>query len=203
MRQAAPQVGSRTLFLSPQPFRQDRAGGTLRTGVAFAPGPLLVPPTSILAGKWAARTGPAVLAATGGAVFAAGTLWWALALDTDGSYAAGMLPGMLLTGLGVGLMLPTLVAAATTAVPPAHVATGSGVITMLRQLGAVLGVSLVVVLLGTSAGPDASEAFDPVWYLLTVASFAAAATSLFLTSGARTRNTPTVSGDASDAPAAP
>lgn len=171
----------------------------LRTGLAFAPGPLLVPPTSILAGKWAARTGPAVLAAVGGTVFAAGTLWWAVALDT--SYAAGMLPGMLLTGVGVGLMLPTLVAAATTAVPPAHVATASGVITMVRQLGAVLGVSLVVVLLGTSTGSDAEAAFDRVWYVLTAAALTAAGVSLFLTSRARTTNT-AAAPDTSDAPTA-
>lgn len=154
----------------------------LRTGIALTPGPLLVPPTAILAGKWAARTGPAVLAAIGGVAFGGGTLWWAVTLDPGSAYAASMLPGMMLTGLGVGLMLPTLVAAAVAELPPAQAATGSGVVTMLRQLGSVLGVSLTVVLLGSPmAGAEAADEFDHVWYLLTGASFAAAAVSVLLT----------------------
>ncbi|WTW93849.1 DHA2 family efflux MFS transporter permease subunit [Streptomycetaceae bacterium NBC_01309] len=153
----------------------------LRTGLAVTPGPLLVPPTAILAGKWAARTGPGLLAAVGGAVFAGGTLWWAATLETGSGYASSMLPGMMLTGLGVGLMLPTLVAAAVTALPPEHAATGSGVVTMLRQLGSVLGVSLAVVVLGTPmAGDGAADEFDRLWYLLAGASLGASAVSVLL-----------------------
>lgn len=154
----------------------------LRTGIAFTPGPLLVPPTSILAGRFAARVGPGRLAAAGGVLFAAGTAWWAITLDTGSAYAASMLPGMLLTGVGTGLMLPTLVAAAATALPPQHAATGTGAVTMLRQLGAVLGVSITVVLLGTA---PTTAGFDRVWYLITAASLAGAATGLLLGPGQR------------------
>ncbi|MEU8135371.1 DHA2 family efflux MFS transporter permease subunit [Streptodolium elevatio] len=153
----------------------------LRTGLAITPGPLLVPPTAILAGKWAARTGPGLLASVGGALFAGGTLWWAATLEADSAYAASMLPGMMLTGLGVGLMLPTLVAAAVTALPQEHAATGSGVVTMLRQLGSVLGVSLAVVVLGSPmAGGGAADDFDRLWYLLAGASLGASAVSVLL-----------------------
>ncbi|NUU24878.1 MAG: DHA2 family efflux MFS transporter permease subunit [Streptomycetaceae bacterium] len=170
----------------------------LRTGCALTPGPLLVPPTAILAGKWAARTGPGPLAAAGGVVFAGGTLWWAATLDLDSAYAASMLPGMLLTGLGVGLMMPTLVAAAATALPPAHAATGSGVVTMLRQLGSVLGVALVVVLLGTPSDAAAIlDGFDRVWYVVTGASLAAAAAA-----GLLVRRTPAATGAAAPGAAA-
>ncbi|MCF2528001.1 DHA2 family efflux MFS transporter permease subunit [Yinghuangia soli] len=154
----------------------------LRTGLAIAPGPLLVPPTAILAGGLVARIGPGLLAAIGGTVFAAGTLWWALLLDPGASYAAALLPGMALTGVGVGMMLPTLVAAAATAVPQEHAATGSAVVTMLRQLGAVLGVSLTVLLLGTGAGAagDPAGGFARAWYLLAGSSLAAALAALLL-----------------------
>jgi EmrB/QacA subfamily drug resistance transporter len=149
----------------------------LTTGLAFTPGPLLVPPTAVLAGKWAPRVGAGRIAAAGGVVFAAGTLLWALGLDADRTYAAAMLPGLLLTGLGVGLMLPTLVAAAATALPASHAATGSGVVTMLRQIGAVLGVSVTVLLLGTSASTDG---YTHVWYLLAAVSSAAAGVALLI-----------------------
>ncbi|GAA4958821.1 MFS transporter [Yinghuangia aomiensis] len=149
----------------------------LTTGLAFTPGPLLVPPTAVLAGKWAPRLGAGRLAAAGGAVFAVGMLLWALCLDVDRTYAAGMLPGLLLSGLGVGLMLPTLVAAAATALPAGHAATGSGMVTMLRQLGAVLGVSVTVLLLGSSSSPDG---FTHVWYLLAGVSLAASAVALLI-----------------------
>ncbi|MDI2125907.1 DHA2 family efflux MFS transporter permease subunit [Yinghuangia seranimata] len=159
----------------------------LRTGLAITPGPLLVPPTSILSGRWAARLGAATLASSGAVVFAAGTLWWAYSLDTGSPYASSMLPGMMATGVGVGLMLPTLVAAATTALPPQFAATGSGVATMLRQLGSVLGVSLVVVLLGTpTTTAGVLNGFDRVWYLQSGAALAAAAVALLL---ARPRGT--------------
>lgn len=47
-----------------------------------------------------------------------------------------------MTGTGVGLTLPTLVSAAVSAVPPHRFATGSGVVTMARQVGIVVGVAL-------------------------------------------------------------
>ena len=75
-------------------------------------------------------------------------MWWALALDTSPHYAAAFLPGMLITGVGVGFALPTLVGAAATALPPGRFATGSAVTTMARQTGAVLGVAVMVGLIG-------------------------------------------------------
>ena len=76
-------------------------------------------------------------------------------------YPAHMLPGMLLTGTGVGLTLPTLVSAAVSAVPPNRFATGSGIVTMARQVGIVLGVAILVTVLGShAAGEDALPAFQ-------------------------------------------
>jgi len=63
-----------------------------------------------------------------------------------------MLPGALLVGIGVGLTLPTLVAVASTSLPPERFATGSGVVTMARQVGFTLGVSVLVAVLGTPVG---------------------------------------------------
>ncbi|WP_285541728.1 hypothetical protein [Streptomyces lavendulae] len=73
----------------------------LLTGLAIAPGPLLVPPVALRIGPAVARFGAGRIALAGTVVFAAGILWWAATLDTGPSYATSLLPGMMLTGLGV------------------------------------------------------------------------------------------------------
>lgn len=152
----------------------------LSTGLGVAPGPLLVPFWSIAAGPLARKVGPGPVAAAGCVVYAAGCVFWRLNLAVTPDYAARMLPGMLLTGTGVGLTLPTLVSAAVSAVPPRRFATGSGVVTMARQVGIVLGVSVLVTILGHPAGAGALAAFQRATVVLAVTAFAAGLVSLLL-----------------------
>src|SRR3954470_10076999 len=84
----------------------------LTTGLAIAPGPMMVPLFSFLvAGRLIARIGAGAVIAIGSAVFAAGAAWWALAIGLEPDYVGDMLGGMILTGIGVGLYLPTVMAA--------------------------------------------------------------------------------------------
>ncbi|MBW8485910.1 MFS transporter [Actinomadura sp. PM05-2] len=145
----------------------------LRTGLAIAPGPLMVPGLAIGAAPIARRAGAGRLAFAGCVAFAAGIGWWALWAE-DG-YAAGMLPGMLLTGVGVGLALPTLIGAGLAAVPPQAFSTGSAAVTMARQVGTGLGVAMLVAVLG------ADGAFDAGWLWTLAVTAAAAASCLLLT----------------------
>jgi EmrB/QacA subfamily drug resistance transporter len=121
----------------------------LKTGLAFAPGPLMVPVWAIAAGRFSHRIAPGVLAALGGTIYAGGAIWWATAVGLEANWATGMLPGALLTGTGVGLTLPTWTAAAAAAVPRERFATGSAVINMARQLGYTIGVAILVAVLGS------------------------------------------------------
>ena len=152
----------------------------LRTGLGIAPGPLLVPFWSIAAGPIARRIGPGPVAAAGCAIYAAGCVFWRLNLALAPDYPARMLPGMLLTGTGVGLTLPTLVSAAVSAVPPQRFATGSGIVTMARQVGIVLGVAILVTVLGHPSGPGALNVFQHATVVLAVTAFAAGLVSLSL-----------------------
>ncbi len=147
----------------------------LATGFAVAPGPVMVPPCAVLIGPALIRRASARAVSAGGCVvFAAGVAWWLAALDTHADYLH-MLPGMLLTGLGVGLTLPTLIGTAVATLPPASFTTGSGVVTMVRQLGSVLGVALLIAFLGNGSGPRITTAdFDRGWWF-TVAATAVAA----------------------------
>jgi hypothetical protein len=114
---------------------QDVWGWTaLQTGLGVAPGPLMVPLFSFLvAGRLIARYGPGRVIAAGATIYAAGATWWTLRASLDPNYVGQMLPGMLMTGIGVGLTLPTFMSTGAASLPPHSFATGSGVVNMLRQ----------------------------------------------------------------------
>jgi MFS family permease len=108
----------------------------LSTGLSIAPGPIMVPLFSFLvAGRLTVRFGPGRVIAAGSTIFAAGAAWWALAIGLAPDYVGDMLGGMLLTGIGVGLTLPTLMATGASSLPPQSFATGSAVVNMLRRIG--------------------------------------------------------------------
>ncbi|MFK0200231.1 MFS transporter [Streptomyces lavendulae] len=153
----------------------------LLTGLAIAPGPLLVPPVALRIGPAVARFGAGRIALAGTVVFAAGILWWAATLDTGPSYATSLLPAMMLTGLGVGMTLPVLTGASAAALPPARFATGSAITSMGRQIGAVLGVAILVGILGTPAPGHAVAAFRHGWYAVAAASLLGACATVPLT----------------------
>ncbi|WP_330230862.1 MFS transporter [Nocardia sp. NBC_00508] len=137
----------------------------LRTGLAIAPGPLMVPVVAILAGRLIGRIGAGPVIAAGGIVFAAGMLWWAQAITLQPDYVGGLLGGMVVSGIGVGLTLPTAFAAGTSGLPPHRFATGSAVLSMARQIGLAVGVAVLVAVLGSPVGPAATlDAFRRGWY---------------------------------------
>jgi EmrB/QacA subfamily drug resistance transporter len=140
----------------------------LRAGLGIAPGPLMVPLMAfVVAGRLIARYGPGRVIALGSLVFGAGVLWWSVAVTLEPNYVTGVLGGMLLTGIGVGLTLPTMMSTAASSLPPASFATGSGVINMIRQIGLALGVAVLVAVLGTAGHHGASGlvAFRHAWWI--------------------------------------
>ncbi len=153
------------------------AWSALRTGLAIAPGPLMVPVFAFLVGsRLIPRFGPGPVIAFGATVFAAGVAWWALAIGTAPDYVGDMLGGLLLTGAGVGLTLPTFMAAGAASLPPQSFATGSAVLNMLRQVGLAVGVAILVAVVGTSGGAAAElSAFRDGWIVIAVSSLLAAA----------------------------
>ena len=154
----------------------------LTTGLAIAPGPLMVPLFSFLvAGRLTARFGPGTVIAAGSAIFAAGAAWWALAQGLEPDYAREMLGGMILTGIGVGLTLPTLMATGASALPSHSFATGSAVINMLRQIGLAIGVAILIAILGAPGSPEAVlHAYEAASWVIAAIAFAGGAIGLAL-----------------------
>lgn len=140
----------------------------LRAGLAIAPGPLMVPVTSFLvAGRLIRRYGSAAVISLGCLTFATGLVWWAQAVAVSPDYLSGVVGGMILTGVGVGLTLPTMMAAAAASLPPHAFATGSAVVNMIRQTGLALGVAVLIAVLGTGATQHRSTlaSFQHAWWL--------------------------------------
>ncbi|MFE7168808.1 DHA2 family efflux MFS transporter permease subunit [Streptomyces sp. NPDC057616] len=153
----------------------------LATGLAMAPGNLMLPFLSVLSGKLVAKIGQVLSIVLGSTVIALGAAWWALAVGVESNYALGMLPGVLLTRIGMGLSLAPLMGASTRDLPPTSVATGSGLNNMVRQVGFVLGVSILVVLIGNPGDSGAAlTAFRYGWWFTAAASAATALTALAL-----------------------
>lgn len=134
-----------------------------QAGLAVTPGPLLVMPTAIVTGRLATRLGHRRFLVGGSLLYASSTLWFLLVPGTEAHYVAHWLPGLVMSGIAVGLVLPSLSAAAVNRLPVAHYAVGSAVNQATRQIGSVLGVALTVALLG-HAGLQRDD-FDALYLL--------------------------------------
>ncbi|WP_149261012.1 MFS transporter [Actinomadura sp. K4S16] len=155
----------------------------IRTGLAVAPGPLMVPVMALIAGRLAAARVPVgLITAVGCMLCAFGVVLIAMSLGPAPAYASEMLPGWLVGGTGVGLALPTILSAAAVELPSHRYATGSAVVNMSRQIGAVLGVSLAVAVLGTPHGyPGLHTAYVHAWLMVGAFMVIAAITALGMT----------------------
>jgi MFS family permease len=139
----------------------------LKTGLAIAPGPFLVPITSLfVAGHLIKRFGPALVILGGMVFFTGGCVWWALFVELEPSLPVAMV-GILMTGVGVGLALPTIVATAASALPPSSFATGSGIVNMIRQTGLAVGVAILIAIVGSAVEPtERLAAFRIAWWAM-------------------------------------
>jgi MFS family permease len=146
----------------------------LKAGLAFAPGPFTAAVFALPAGRLGPRIGPHVLTTIGCTVFGIGGAWWAVRVGAEPAFLSELLPGMMLTGVGVGLTLPSVSAAAVSALPPNRLATGSAVLQMARQLGIALGVAVLIAIFGHPTAAQAVDHFHHGWWFIAGAGFAAA-----------------------------
>lgn len=132
-----------------------------QAGLAITPGPLLVIPFAIMSGRLAARLGHRPFLVGGGLIYACSGVWFLLVPDAQPAYLTHWLPGLILSGIGVGLVLPSLSAAAVNRLPADQYAVGSAVNQATRQIGSVMGVAITVLLLGHAGLTH--ESFVPLY----------------------------------------
>jgi hypothetical protein len=108
---------------------------------------------------------------------------------------------MLLTGAGIGLTISSLGAAAVLDLPRARFATGSAVTACLRQIGAVLGIAVLIAVVGGAADTAADPAravagFHAAWWLMSATGLATAAIAAGLGAVRATAPAPTAASPA-------
>jgi EmrB/QacA subfamily drug resistance transporter len=139
-------------------------------GLMIAPGPAMAAITAIPGARLGGRFGAGRVGAIGTVLFALGGVLWITQLGDRPNYLGDYLPGMLIGGLGVGLVIPSLTAAVAATLPPERLATGIAVQTTGRQLGSALGFAILIAVLGT---PHNAADFRDAWAFMLVASLLA------------------------------
>jgi Major Facilitator Superfamily len=150
----------------------------LKAGLALSPGPLTAAIFAVPSGRLGGRLGQRPIAIAGGLTFAAGYVVILATVGSTPAYASSFLPGFVLGGAGVGMVLGTLPAAATAALPPPRFATGTAVFGMARQLGSAIGVAVLVALLGGTTGGDLLAGLQRGWAFALGAGLGTAALAL-------------------------
>ena len=140
----------------------------LQAGLAFVPLAVLVTAGNAAAGRAVRTQHPAVVLAAGFAAATAGLLWLSLALHGD-SYAADLLPGLLLSGFGHGVIYTAMFIIGTQDVPAGYQGTAGALLTTSQYLSAGVTVAVLTLVLGPA--PDGA-AFRAAFLVTTVAAAA-------------------------------
>jgi hypothetical protein len=121
----------------------------LQAGAATLPITILMLLLSSRSGLLADRIGPRLQMSAGPLIVALGLLLMA-SIDAGDSYVTGVLPPVLLVGLGLATVVAPLTATALGAVDSAHAGVASGVNTTVARASQLAAVAVIPVLAGIS-----------------------------------------------------
>ncbi|SDP95259.1 drug resistance transporter, EmrB/QacA subfamily [Actinopolyspora xinjiangensis] len=140
-------------------FLQNEHGyGPLAAGIGFLPLTITVLVGNAITDRIIPKAGARAMVMTGLLVSAFGLALIAACVNFD-NYAIGMLPGLLLSGLGNGIAFPALFISATSDIPSDHQGVGAAMLTTSQYVFSALGLAVLVLILG--------HAPDPGNYLIT------------------------------------
>jgi EmrB/QacA subfamily drug resistance transporter len=113
----------------------------IKTGLAFLPmiGGIVV--SAQLAGKVLTRVGGRPVVPVGMALAAVGMLLFSR-LTLDSSYVGSILPGLIVTGLGMGMIFAPSIQGATTGVSAADAGVASAAVNTVQQIGGSIGTAV-------------------------------------------------------------
>ena len=140
----------------------------LHTAVGVLPAPVLAAITAPIAGRLAERYGFRAVIVPGVLSMVISQIWFATQTTIHPHYWADFLPGNLLAGFAIGFAFSTLGAASAQALDAEQFAIGAAVASMARQLGAVVGVAVLVAVLGTPTIGTVMHDFHRSWAVIGV-----------------------------------
>ena len=147
----------------------------LEAGLALTPGPFVAAAVAGPTSRIAERIGHRPVLVAGGLIWGGAIMWLVTQVGTTPAFVSEWLPGIVLLGLGAGTLFPNLSAAAVASAPGEDFATATGLNSVARQVGAALGVALVIAILGTPTTVSAAAAaFDDAWTFGAACMFGAA-----------------------------
>ena len=115
----------------------------LRTGVAFLPLVAAIALSAFIASaRLLAMTGPRPLVPTGMLLVMMGMVLFTK-LTPSANYFETVMPGLIVTGLGLGLIFAPAVASATSGIHPADAGAASALVNTTQQVGGSMGVALL------------------------------------------------------------
>lgn len=123
----------------------------IATGAAFLPmvgGIMAI--TTVATATLLPRFGPKLVITTG-MVVTAGAQFWLSYLEVGSSYAADVLPPLLVAGLGFGMVLAPAMQTATMGVRQSDAGVASATVNTMQQLGAAVGTALLSTIAGNAA----------------------------------------------------
>jgi MFS family permease len=138
-----------TFFLNSLYLQHVLDASALETGLGFVPLALSIGIAAHVASRLLPRAGSRTVVVGGLVLIAAGALVLAAAPD-QASYAAHLLPGYLVLGVGMGLVFPGVTVTAFSGVPEEQAGLASGFIATSHELGAALGVAVLAAIAATA-----------------------------------------------------
>jgi EmrB/QacA subfamily drug resistance transporter len=138
-----------TFFLNSLYLQHVLDASALETGLGFLPLALSIGVTAHVASRLLPHAGTRTVVVAGLVLVAAGALVLAAAPD-EASYAAHLLPGFLVVGVGMGLVFPGVTVTALSEVPANEAGLASGFLATSHELGAALGVAVLAAIAATA-----------------------------------------------------
>jgi NTE family protein len=135
----------------------------LQAGLALTIGPAVAVAVAGPTSRLAQRLGPRPVLVAGGLVWGGAVLWFVERVGVTPNFAGQWLPGMVLLGIGAGTLFPNLSGTAVASAPDGSFATATGMNSVARQIGAALGVAVVVAIVGTPTPATAYAVFHDAW----------------------------------------
>jgi EmrB/QacA subfamily drug resistance transporter len=131
------------IFLVLVQFLQAVAGySALRAAAGLLPMAFVMMPLSTAAPTIAKRIGVRTTLLTGAALFAGGLTLLALMVSVEGGYWS-ILPGLLVLGVGIGLLMSPSTTAITESLPEEHQGVASALNDTVREFGGAVGIALL------------------------------------------------------------
>jgi MFS family permease len=166
-----------TFFLNSLYLQDVLDASALETGLGFLPLVLAIGIAAHVAARLLPRLGGRTVVAGGLVLVAAGTALLAAAPDAA-SYAADLLPGFVVIGLGMGLVFPGATVTALSGVAEQEAGLASGLVATSHELGAALGVAVLAAIAAT-AGDIATLGYEDGFVAATVIAVGLAAIALW------------------------